>query len=71
MDISEKDVKTTIECTLLSGGPEDCPETFWTGREKPRPYSGYAPGGYRGADLRTTTGRTALLTMWLMTGFRI
>lgn len=47
MDISEKDFEKTIECTLLSGGPDDCPETFWTGREKPRPYSGYAPGGYR------------------------
>jgi hypothetical protein len=47
MDISEKDFEKTIECTLLSGGPDDCPESFWTGREKPRPYSGYAPGGYR------------------------
>ncbi|HLB70544.1 MAG TPA: hypothetical protein VJJ51_05820 [Candidatus Methanoperedens sp.] len=47
IDISEKDFEKTIECTLLSGGSDDCPDSFWTGREKPRPYSGYAPGGYR------------------------
>ncbi|MCX9075766.1 MAG: hypothetical protein OIN88_14135 [Candidatus Methanoperedens sp.] len=47
IDISEKDFEQTIECTLLSGGSDDCPDSFWTGREKPRPYSGYAPGGYR------------------------
>ncbi len=49
MDISEKDFEKTIDCALLSGGPDDCPESFWTGREKPCPYSGYALGGYHRA----------------------
>ncbi len=44
IDLSEKNLEQTIECALLAGGPDACPEDQ-TVKETPADYAGLLPGG--------------------------
>jgi type I restriction enzyme R subunit len=47
MDVSEKNFESTIECELLAGGPDACPDYEGATREAGLAYGTFASGGYR------------------------
>jgi len=45
-DVTEKNFESTIECTLLAGGPDACPGVGSVVRESATPYGDLVSGGY-------------------------